>query len=344
MASWRERISRVLPPGARARAVATEAAVTRWLGRSGALRRLVRRRQLPLHLRRPYHVGVEVTAACNARCIMCPRHLMDRAMRPMAFPLFKKIVDECAALGVVEMALNGYGDIFTLRRERYREYIGYLRAQAPGVRVVINTNAYEMDESAARYLVEAGVHTVHTDIDGATPETFEKIRQYLRLAQVESNILRLVRIRDALGKTRPTVRVGIIAMPENRHEIPMFLAKWQGKADYVAVDGLINRMADPNAEIPLDQGRPCFELWAKLHIWADGKAVLCCEDWNAEHVVGDASTQSIEQIWSGAPLRKARAHHLAKTAGVIDLCRNCSLWRRGPYWWFDEWAVGEATT
>lgn len=32
---------------------------------------------------RPQTINFEITAACDARCIHCPRHLMDRPMRAM---------------------------------------------------------------------------------------------------------------------------------------------------------------------------------------------------------------------------------------------------------------------
>lgn len=328
-----------LPQGVKAAALRARAAAHATLARSGRTRKVARDRILPGYLVRPLHVGIEVTAACNARCIMCPRHEMDRAMRPMPFELFTRIVDGCAALGVPEVALNGYGEIFTLRRDAYRRYIDYCRRRAPDMRVVINTNAFEMDEACARYLVEAGVWAVHTNLDGATAETFEHIRQYLTLARCEENLLRLVAIRRELGRTRPQVRVGIIEMPENRHELGMFAEKWRGKVDVVAVDGIVNRMGDAGFAFHMDQGRPCFELWTKLHVWADGRAVLCCEDWNATHVVGDVATQSVAEIWQGARLGEARRRHLEGSASALPMCAGCSYWRRGPWWWFEDTAA-----
>jgi len=254
--SLRDYLSGRLPPPVRARVVAALERLQAHLSSSHVLRSAARRNQLPRYLKRPYHVAIEITAACNARCTMCPRQLMDRPMRPMEFGLFRKIVGECAAAGVVEIALNGYGEIFTLRGDSYHEYIGYVRRVAPDIHLIVNTNGFAMDEEAARYLVEAGVHAVHTDIDGATPETFERIRVHLKLDRVEANLRRLVGIRDAMGKTRPSVRVGMIAMDENRSEVPVFLEKWRGRIDYVGVDGLMNRMpGSPCAGVTTTAGR-----------------------------------------------------------------------------------------
>lgn len=64
--------------------------------------------------KRPQSVLVEITAACDARCVHCPRLAMDRAMKPMPLPLWRKLVDEAAALGVPEFIPNGYGEICTI--------------------------------------------------------------------------------------------------------------------------------------------------------------------------------------------------------------------------------------
>jgi MoaA/NifB/PqqE/SkfB family radical SAM enzyme len=47
---------------------------------------------------RPEKLGLEITAACDARCIHCPLDKMDRLPRPMEFELFKRIVDEAKEL------------------------------------------------------------------------------------------------------------------------------------------------------------------------------------------------------------------------------------------------------
>jgi len=217
--------------------------------RLGPARRLARHVLLPRALRRPQHVALEVTAACNARCIMCPHHETDRLMRPMDLVLFRKVVDECAALGV------------------------------------------------------------------------------------EANILRLVAIRQELRARRPTVRVGMIAMPENRHEITAFLETWQGKVDFVEIDGLHNRLPGIDPALCPGQARRCFEPWQRLNVWANGQAVLCCEDWNGTHVVGDARVQTVGEIWEGGPMQAARHAHESGAGRGIALCAGCSAWRAGPASW-----------
>lgn len=60
-------------------------------------------------VRRPHSMNVEVTSICDAKCIHCPRHLMDRAMVPMDLGLHERIIDEATELGVREIGGSGCG-------------------------------------------------------------------------------------------------------------------------------------------------------------------------------------------------------------------------------------------
>ena len=55
---------------------------------------------------------IESTNICNAKCVFCPRDEMHRRQGVMSFDLFKKIVDECAALGITHVRVHNYGEPF----------------------------------------------------------------------------------------------------------------------------------------------------------------------------------------------------------------------------------------
>jgi radical SAM protein with 4Fe4S-binding SPASM domain len=65
----------------------------------------------------------------------------------------------------------------------------------------------------------------------------------------------------------------------------------------------------------------------ELNVYSDGKAVLCCDDWNEEYVVGDLNTQSLGEIWRGEALTRARKAHLESRGADLSVCAKCNLWR-----------------
>jgi sulfatase maturation enzyme AslB (radical SAM superfamily) len=290
-----------------------------------------RNRSLQKHESFPIRLNIEVTSICNAKCIMCPRHLMDRKMEIMPFEMYSKILREAKKLGIKELVLNGYGELFTAKVE-YKKIISHALDIIPDAKIIINTNASLMNEEVSKFLIEKRVHDVHVDIDGATKETFEKIRENLKYEAVAGNVRKLIELRKASGKSRPRVRVGIIRQKENEHEIKAFYDQWIGVADYFGVDFLVSRGGSiPVYEAPVT-GKPCWLLWSELNIWSDGSAVLCCDDWNAHEIMGNIKTQTISEIWTGAKFQKYRDKHLSGEAKDISLCSKCNWSRPGPEW------------
>ncbi len=88
------------------------------------------------------------------------------------------------------------------------------------------------------------VDFLNITLDGATAETFESIRVRLKLSQIEDNIRRLIKMRDERGMKFPKVRVGMIAIPQNIHEIDALLNKWKNVVDFVVWAGT---QIDPEA-------------------------------------------------------------------------------------------------
>jgi len=294
--------------------------------------------------KRPEAINLEITAICDARCIHCPREAMERSQRQMEMSLFKKLVDQAADLRVPDLCPNGFGEILTMRS--FDEHFAYIRSKSHRFRILVNSNGFRMDEDKIDSFLRHEVDFLNITLDGATAETFEKIRVRLKLDQIEDNVMRLIRARDARGLKFPKIRIGMIAIPQNMHEIDAFLAKWKGIVDFVGVGGYTNRAgsldekgifseAHPEQEantqaITAAPARFCVLPFREMNIWADGRAVLCCDDWNEEHVVGDLNTQSLSEIWGGAGLHHARAKHMAGCGSEIEICGKCNLWRGAP--------------
>ncbi|HEX6323301.1 MAG TPA: radical SAM/SPASM domain-containing protein [Vicinamibacterales bacterium] len=281
---------------------------------------------------RPAQLTFEITAACDARCIHCPRQEMDRPKRPMDFELFTRMIDQAAEMRIPELVPNGYGEILTL--PRLGEYLAYIRSKAHRFKLLLNTNGYNFTEEKLRLLFDHELDGINITIDGATAETAQAIRVGLKTERIERNIHRLLEMRRERGVRRPFVRVGMVALPQNVHEGPMFLRKWEGVADAVVVAHMSDRLgsldlADPHAG-KVDTPSACVRPFRELNIWSSGMAVLCCEDWNQQHVVGDLQHETLQEIWRGGALTAARSAHSRGCGADIAICAACNHWMQPP--------------
>jgi radical SAM protein with 4Fe4S-binding SPASM domain len=169
----------------------------------------------------PGELQVEVTAACNLRCRMCLvryRPPLDRIEGSLSFERFRAIVDALPALHT--LTLQGLGE--PLLAPDLFGMIAY--ATARGVRAGFNTNATLLTRPTAERLVDAGLGWLCVSLDGASPATYEAIRDGARLARVAANVRGLVEVMRERRATRPALSIVFVAMRRNVAELPAVVA------------------------------------------------------------------------------------------------------------------------
>jgi MoaA/NifB/PqqE/SkfB family radical SAM enzyme len=166
----------------------------------------------------PLEAFFEVAARCNLHCKMCAinydsRYLPGSKRPPFLTPdLFERLEPIFPTLlraylfGLGEPLLNGH-------------LLDYVRSlSSAGVEVWFNTNATLIDDEKADALARAGATSITVSIDGATPETYERIRVGARFSAVVRGIRSLVAAAKIHG--RPDVDLSFVGMASNLHELP----------------------------------------------------------------------------------------------------------------------------
>ena len=98
--------------------------------------------------------------------------------------------------------------------------------------------------------------------------------------------------------------------------------------DQVASNPLIDYLVR-DTDITYEENFTCPQLWERLVIANDGRALLCSNDELSEHIIGDAKTESIFEIWHGKKMTEARDLQM-RHMGVakINACKKCYLPRK----------------
>jgi MoaA/NifB/PqqE/SkfB family radical SAM enzyme len=273
----------------------------------------------------PEIVQIESTNQCNAKCVFCPRDDMARPQGIMDMALFQKIADECAALGIGHIRMHNYGEAFMDRqlveKVRYAKRLGI-----PEVGLISNGSL--ITEAAARGMVDAGLDAINISVDAAGKEVFESTRLNLSYDKVIANVERLIRIRDEAGRRRPKLILSFVRQ-NNSAEEQSFIAHWRTKADKIHITDLHNWAGTLNHES--DVNFPCYRPWLTFTVLWDGRASLCCADFDGREILGDLRTSTIREIWNSKPYLRARQAHLDH--GGPAVCQSCDLPKKdSPLW------------
>lgn len=278
----------------------------------------------------PELIDIEVTNACNLQCIMCPRGTMRRKIEHMDYALFKKISRELGAnqqhLGRVSLHL--YGE--PLLNNRLFDMIATMKEDGiPAVE--FSTNCTLLDQETSKKIITSGLDKIIFAVDGAGPETYGKIRVRGDYSKVVNNIKTFFRIREEMKAVKPRVRIQIIVMTETQAEIQEFKQQWtpflkEGDNFFIKKLGFYAY----NSQLVCEQRKglpyrvPCSLFpYKNLTILADGRATVCCYDWNAEMVVGDTATQSVVEIWRSQKMKEFCTAHFNADFSKVPLCDRC---------------------
>src|SRR5207342_2131624 len=197
------------------------------LANAGPVRRLLLATGRDKAGRLPDIVQIESTNLCNAKCVFCPRDEMHRRQGVMDMDLFKKVVDECAALGITHVRVHNYGEPFLDRglveKVRYAKERGIAE-------VGMISNGSLVTEAIARGMIEAGLDAINISVDASGKETFERTRVHLEYDTVIDNIRTLARLRREMGRTRPKLILSFVRQGNTADE-QAFIDEWSRVAD-----------------------------------------------------------------------------------------------------------------
>jgi radical SAM protein with 4Fe4S-binding SPASM domain len=273
----------------------------------------------------PDIVQIESTNLCNAKCVFCPRDEMHRRQGVMEMDLYRKIVDECATLGITHVRVHNYGEPFLDRQ--LVEKVRY--AKTRGIAEVgMISNGSLITEEIARGMIEAGLDAINISVDAAGKDVFERTRIHLDYDTVVSNIRTLVRLRGELGRKHPKLILSFVRQNNSADE-QAFIAEWSRVADKIHITDLHNWAGTLNSQS--DVQFPCYRLWLTFTVLWDGRVSLCCADFDGRNILGDVRTSSIAEIWNSPAYRAVRRQQLEH--GGPEICRTCDLPKKdSPLW------------
>ena len=251
------------------------------------LERIAKRKiaDLVSHTPFPLDIMIEVTNACNHKCVFCPSNKAKRKRGYIEHNLCARILVEAHNEGAREAGL------YTTGEPLLHEDLPYLVRTAKDIGydyIYISTNGSLLTEKLADELIEAGLDSIKFSINASTRETYWKIHRKSHFDRVIANF-------DAIKGIKKMVT--FVVTDDNRHE--------QASAKK-------NIQADELLFVPerTSVKMPCTMLFNRFHVTWEGYYTMCCIDFENELVVADLNKVSIGDAWVSDKAVALREAHL----------------------------------
>ncbi len=290
----------------------------------------------------PKLLSIELSSVCNAACIMCPHSEMERVKKNMSLEMLEKIAEDCIGQPLKKINLFWFGD--SLCHKKVIECMRIIRHKLPRVKLYLSTNAGLLWHDRSRIIIDENLlDMINFDIDGMTKETFENVRFKLKFEEVMDHVQYFLDYKKEKKASKPQTRVTIIEMEPTVNEIEAFKKFWTPLADKVDVNSYntwLGTQEDRNvgeAKVLSQEGKfewACNHPWDELVVSADGRAGLCCLDYDLHAPVGDVKEKSIKEIWQGDKIQSYRQKMLDLRYDDIDVCRDCNayIYQKNSTW------------
>lgn len=312
----------------------------------------------------PRHLQIEIITRCNLECVMCPRTVaLERAQsstqkkawqRQMSIENFRQIIDGIP--NIQTLSLHGIGE--PLMHPHIFEMVEI--ASSAGIAVRFTTNATLLNPAKSKRLLNAGLNRIIFSLDGATPETYEKIRIGAKFDDVIKKINWFMSQRKKLNQKNPIVDVNMVVTRRNCFEAEKMIEL----CAELGADGLIlspvqppekefeniccdtdtwNTLAERAKQkaktsgvklylrggirsnkkaVAEKQTHKCIHPWTSAVVMMDGEVMPCCNIHSKDFSMGNVFSQNFAELWNDSGYKNFRSE-LRQKGNVPKPCRWC---------------------
>lgn len=283
----------------------------------------------------PTHIDVELTNACNYRCLMCPvgNLAMTRKTEFMKRAVWRKLLEECRPANIA-LRFIGFGE--PLLHPDLVEIIAL--AAEFGLLTHINTNASKLTPTLARDLALVGLSSIKFSFQGVDRASYAEMRNTDSFEMVFEAIAIMRKARR--GLSYPYIAASTSVTYETPAQIEAFRARMAPLVDYLGIGkttfdyldfsavrlsakelATLQRLAGLSTD-PKQHPDPCPEVFDKLSIHSDGTGVVCCNDFNSTTNLGNLADCSLFDIWKHPTIEEYRRRLASRDYGG-PLCSVC---------------------
>ena len=282
----------------------------------------------------PKNIMIELSNACNHKCIFCTNTYMQRSIGRIDPDLIDKIMADARNAGTREIGFYTTGEPFV-----HKDLEKFTRTAKPlGYEYIyISTNGGIATPQRIKAVVDAGMDLIKFSINAGSRETYKTVHGRDDWDKVVENVKYTSSLRETLG--RPLyLAVSCVVTDIVREEKADLEELFGPLVDEVIFYDVFNQSGQMNATLSLlsniparndDQTPICAMPFNRLHVTCEGYLTLCCTDYQNYLAVSDLNNVSITEAWHSEPFKAARQRHLDKKLEGT-LCGNCWLERTDP--------------
>jgi len=191
---------------------------------------------IPEEGKRFLFVRFDITNKCNLRCVMCSYSLDETNIKNpaiyMNINLFEKIAKQMFPYAHAVSLSCSFEPLLHKQLADFLKIIDFYKVPVWG----FVTNALLLNEEMIENIIKYNVPIITVSIDGATKETYEKIRLGANFDKFITNIRKIIELKKRYNVNHPKLYYNYVLMKSNIKELPDFINLAKGlDAEFVTL-------------------------------------------------------------------------------------------------------------
>jgi MoaA/NifB/PqqE/SkfB family radical SAM enzyme len=279
--------------------------------------------------RQPSSLSVEITDACNLKCVYCTNPQFAFPRTYMSNHVFQAIIADLDQYPIDRVRVCGGEPTL---HPNFPEFAEALSQHARYLSVVTNAQ-WQKAESAETLL--RWFDLIEVSVDAGGQRHYEQARPGASFERLEQNLALLRRRRGELA-AHATINIRLMIRPSTHAAQAAETQRWAELADCVMPQYVIDQRADGTSTdvfqpVHLRDGTVprCTMPFKDLAIRSDGSVPVCHVngtrlDPDERILLGNVLTDPLAQMWASATMAAVRAGHRKRDESVLEFCRGCS--------------------
>ncbi len=280
----------------------------------------------------PNQVVIENSSICNLNCVMCLPKKSTREKSMIDEGLLDHVLSQFKDLGLT------YTEFHTINEPLLHPKLDRLLTicRKYNIKVGISTNGLLIKERLEILNEFSDIIGISVSIDGATRETYNKIRQGGEFNDLIDNLNALEEAQIIKEGKFPRVQVALSNL--NIFEAGLFFETFKMIKPYNIRFTLLNCLAADNSVFKEQKfalydkykaKEACPLPFVSMFVLNNGKVTVCCRDFHESLIVGNINDNTLLEIWNGQKIKEIRNAHRSGKLDGHPVCAECEMSDRG---------------
>lgn len=283
----------------------------------------------------PAYIELQTQNLCNADCIICPYCELKKKFEytKLDFNIIEKVISECDTHCKEINRIIPYLNNEPSLDKRLIDVLRRIKVKNHFVELSSNLSAFTEAE-LSKIVREKLVNEFRISIFGGNPEDYHLLMPNLKFDETIQKMYDLIK----LSKENPQLELKIVMILAPFFDAERNLSELKRLFPDVKIEtfGFLDRAGSVKIsknnlrrgtnEVIVPRGCILNRPYERMCILSTGQVVLCSQDWERKHNIGNVYNESISEIWNGIKFDKIRNTICGKDNEIMNsICVNCKL-------------------